>query len=478
MKNLLRAFLSCVIASLLQAQWQQDVRLTNDPGWSTTSFNNAWCIASNGNTVHVVWYDNRDGNYEIYYKRSIDEGSNWGPDTRLTDNSAASEWPAISVSGSDVHIVWYDFRDGNNEIYYKRSTDSGTSWGLDTRLTDQSSNSDYPSISAAGNNVNIVWRDGRDGNWEVYYKNSTDSGLNWSADTRLTTESHESFNPSISADGPGVHVTWYDYRDGGAEIYYKHSLDGGITWESDTRLTNNSASSLAPCISVYNSVVHLVWQDDGIIFYKRSTDAGINWEQEISLTVDDSSFLPSITVSELNIHVVWAFEYPLNREIFYKHSTDGGTTWEENVRLTNAPSEGWLPSVSVSGSLVHVLWRDGRDGNNEIYYKQNPTGNVTPVEDGYYSSLNEFKLEQNYPNPFNPSTKISWLSPVGSHQTLKVYDVLGNEIVTLVDEYKPAGRYEVEFIPSSIKHHPSSGVYLCRLQTDNFSRTIKMLYLK
>ncbi len=54
-------------------------------------------------------------------------------------------------------------------------------------------------------------------------------------------------------------------------------------------------------------------------------------------------------------------------------------------------------------------------------------------------------LHQNYPNPFNPSTKISWQSPVGSWQTLKVYDVLGNEVATLVNEYRNAGSYEVEF---------------------------------
>jgi hypothetical protein len=67
--------------------------------------------------------------------------------------------------------------------------------------------------------------------------------------------------------------------------------------------------------------------------------------------------------------------------------------------------------------------------------------------------VSSYSLEQNYPNPFNPSTVISYQLPVSGDVTLKVFDILGNEIATLVDEYKPAGRYEVEFNPeSSIQH--------------------------
>ncbi|MBK7377929.1 MAG: T9SS type A sorting domain-containing protein [Ignavibacteriales bacterium] len=86
----------------------------------------------------------------------------------------------------------------------------------------------------------------------------------------------------------------------------------------------------------------------------------------------------------------------------------------------------------------------------------------------------EFTLSQNYPNPFNPSTKISWQSPVGSWQTLKVYDILGNEVATLVNEEKPAGTYEVEFNVSQL----SSGIYFYKLQAGDFIATKKMIVIK
>ncbi|WP_290660526.1 MULTISPECIES: T9SS type A sorting domain-containing protein [Ignavibacterium] len=93
-------------------------------------------------------------------------------------------------------------------------------------------------------------------------------------------------------------------------------------------------------------------------------------------------------------------------------------------------------------------------------------------------AVNDFVLYQNYPNPFNPSTKIRFNIPdVGSElaqTTLKVYDVLGNEVATLVDEYREAGRYEIEFDASSL----TSGVYFYRLRIGDFSETKSMILLK
>jgi hypothetical protein len=102
-------------------------------------------------------------------------------------------------------------------------------------------------------------------------------------------------------------------------------------------------------------------------------------------------------------------------------------------------------------------------------------GNPTDVESEDEIALpKEFALDQNFPNPFNPGTKISWQSPVSSHQTLKVYDMLGNEVATLVDEYREAGLYEIKFDASKL----SSGVYLYRLQADNYTFTRKMTLIK
>ncbi|WP_290661937.1 S8 family serine peptidase [Ignavibacterium sp.] len=94
--------------------------------------------------------------------------------------------------------------------------------------------------------------------------------------------------------------------------------------------------------------------------------------------------------------------------------------------------------------------------------------------------VTEFKLYDNYPNPFNPNTKISWQSPVSGWQTLKVYDVLGNEVATLVDEYREAGRYEVEFNAVETRRGVSlpSGIYFYRLTAGSFTEVKKMILSK
>lgn len=85
-----------------------------------------------------------------------------------------------------------------------------------------------------------------------------------------------------------------------------------------------------------------------------------------------------------------------------------------------------------------------------------------------------FALEQNYPNPFNPSTKISYSIPTEGNVELKIYDILGNEVATLVNEVKAPGYYSADFNASSL----ASGVYVYTIRANNFVQTKKMLLMK
>ena len=79
------------------AQWEPEIRLTNDIWDSYTSYNGSWCIAAKEDSIHICWYDSRDGNYEIYYKRSTNGGLNWSSDVRLTNYANNSFRPSIAI---------------------------------------------------------------------------------------------------------------------------------------------------------------------------------------------------------------------------------------------------------------------------------------------------------------------------------------------------------------------------------------------
>jgi hypothetical protein len=143
-------------------------------------------------------------------------------------------YPSIVVSGSFVHVVWQDEQDWNDEIYYRRSTDAGLTWGSQIRLTNAIDKSRTASITADGSNVHVVWSDMRDGNYEIYYMNSHDNGTYWEVDERLTTENEVSRHPSIAVFEDWVHVVWTDERDGNSEIYYMSDPSGNSDCGSST----------------------------------------------------------------------------------------------------------------------------------------------------------------------------------------------------------------------------------------------------
>jgi hypothetical protein len=97
---------------------------------------------------------------------------------------------------------------------------------------------------------------------------------------------------------------------------------------------------------------------------------------------------------------------------------------------------------------------------------------------GFVNPFQSFKLIQNYPNPFNPSTRIVYQLDRKSHVVIRVFDILGNEVTTLVNEEKSAGVYEAEFKSNENNKNLSSGIYFCRFEADNFFQTKKMVLIK
>jgi hypothetical protein len=412
------------------AQWEPDVRLTYNDSVSYPSYPNAWGIAAGpGNEVHVAWEDSRDGNSEIYTKRSTDGGVHWGSDVRLSQGPGGSIYPCIATMDSCVHLVWDDKRDGNWEIYYKRSLDYGATWSPDQRLTFTADTSLLPCLAVQGSDVHVVWGEGLEAS-RIWYKRSTNSGTDWSQDIPLSEDTSGSGEPSVAVFGSEVHVAWYNFAQG--QIYYKRSSDSGQLWTPDTCLTNSSFWAQCPSIAVSGPLVHVVWEDwrDGNaeVYYKRSSDHGFTWGSDRRLTFDSTfSRYPSLAASGTRVHTVWHDHRDGNEEIYYKHSTDGGVTWGSDVRLTYDTSYSDLPTVAVGGAVVHVVWYDGRSGNPEIFYKRNPTGN-SGVEVSSPITLSPCPLVplSVIPNPFVSFTSV----PGHSSDLFALYDISGRKAGT------------------------------------------------
>ncbi len=161
---------------------------------------------------------------------------------------------------------------------------------------------------------------------------------------------------------------------------------------------------------------------------------------------------------------------------FYSNHLGGVQRFPNGNTLIVESTSGYMFEVNSSGS---VIWdyNYGREVVRALRYAPTYSGillnDSIDADDGL---VTDYQLSQNYPNPFNPETVIQFKIPVGGIISLKVYDNLGREIVTLVDEYKEAGTYNVTFNAS--EQPLSSGVYFYRLVTGNKILAKKMVYVK
>ena len=259
--------------------------------------------------------------------------ADWTPAKRLTSLPGSSQVPAIAIDSDDhIHVIWADNTPGNREIYYKRSTDAGTTWSTAKRLTWTTGESLSPAIAIDSTGIiYVAWSDLITESFvdqtEIYGSRSTDGGMTWSGAQRLTWTSGYTYYPAIAAgSGSHFHIICTDRTPGNYELYHKRSMDGGIAWNAPKRLTWTPGSSDLPAVAIDS---------------------------------DD------------HIHVIWPDDTPGYHEIYYKQSTDEGTTWNTMNRLTWTPGTSYLPAVAIDSSgAIHVVWQDNTPGNYEIYYKK------------------------------------------------------------------------------------------------------------
>ncbi len=322
---------------------------------------------------------------------------------------------ALAASGSSIVYA------GTDQGLYE-SVDSGNHW---TQLPMQIVSGAVHAVAARGNGKIFAGTD-----FGVYQ--SSNGGLNWALSgltnsevTNLIWSSSGTLYASTATDG----------------IY--QSADSGLTWVS-RGLVRDDIQTIAvnPAGQIFAGVY-------GGVFY--STDNGTGWAQN-SFTTD---YVYSLVCHGVN--QIFAGTY---NGVY--DSYDDGKTWIQ---------------AGLQGSIILSLTFNSTDLLLAGVYRGGifqSTQSVLSVNEHPNTLPSSFKLFQNYPNPFNPSTRIDFQIPKSGLVSLKIYDLLGNEIATLLNRELPPGSYHLTWNGSNA----ASGVYYCRLVTGTFTDVRKMMLVR
>ncbi|HXX62302.1 MAG TPA: T9SS type A sorting domain-containing protein [Bacteroidota bacterium] len=392
---------------------------------------------------------------------------------------APAQWvqasPALTGNVSAFLVLGQDIlagTNGNSSSGAWRSTDNGTTWPE----TDPSIGGGT-GVSAFAANATHIFAGTQIG---VYA--TSDTGTHWSFSMKgsmadKSTSSLAVIDTNLFA---GVYVGVF------------RSGDNGATWtETDSGITNKDITAL-----VASGTSLLAGTFGGGAFL--STNYGKSWTAvDSGLT---NQFVSAFAVNGTNIYAITG-NGTYGSLVFL--STNNGTSWTSVS--TGLPKSYTVSSLAISGTNLFA-------GANGVYVLRNNTGSWTSVSTGlpygsvgaltvfgsylyagrgsnvYRRPLSElnsvadrqeaapshFELSQNYPNPFNPSTSIRYQIPSASHVTLKLFDELGREVATLVNDAKQPGTYTVRWDASTM----ASGTYFYRIEAGSFVQTRKLLVIK
>jgi photosystem II stability/assembly factor-like uncharacterized protein len=443
--------------------------------WRTTDDGTSWAdISGNiplGTQIQALAFlggnlvagDNAvNGSTGIYV--STNEGTNW-----TSINWGLPNYCANSIVAKNGGI----FTGTSGSLF--RSINEGASWNNPTIHIDY----DWTDVSALAFRGNEFVFAG-DVNSYVYL--STDAGLNFYQAPKIEKGASVS---SFAFIGYTVFAGVKPFAASAVGGVYK-SLNNGSTWQSvNTGLpsANLSVSSLA----VIGSNL-FAGTGQGVFL---STNSGTNWSQvNNGLT---GQYVYALAVRDTDL-----FAGTIGQGVF--RSTDKGTTWTHTSLVKDVTA-----LIVVDTSLFAGTWSQGvyRMSNIDLSWKsvglpgvyvtgfaadngnlyaatmsnsiwKSSISQLTDVNETNNNTPGEFALSQNYPNPFNPTTTINYSVFKSGEVVLKVYNIMGKEIITLVNEQKPAGNYSVKFDAGKL----TSGVYFYQLKSGDFISTKKLILLK
>lgn len=474
----------------------------------------AVCTSDSG--FIIFWTDNRTNytNATDLYAQKIDASGNilWAVDgvpvSQFNTNipGGVGSFTAVEDDNGGAYVTWIRNYYGYGQLRAQRIDKFGNIMWDSTGavLTDGAVDSRSPRMIRNHNGVSIVYRH-NGGGYSIFFQMVNPNGnLKFPAPGKSIEVNGPQGATSIAmadtANGEAVVIAWSVGNFGLAGSLYVQAVDtsGNKLW-GDNHITINNVPgehSEFKIVRALNSTdYYLIWKDGrrinvafDIYAQKINNFGQAQWTPNgIKVSGTPYTFTStSISAFESGVYTSWSeASNPQGFGIYaQKINPDSTFAWQNNsVRLTDFFANPILKTLDTDntngGAVVVFSYTGAPNGTAENVYAKyigsnGILGGVTSTEGSSDLTTGTFSLSQNYPNPFNPLTRISWQTSDGVYQTLKVYDMLGNEITTLVNEYRPAGSYNVEFNANNL----SSGVYFYKLVAGNYTKTKKMILMK
>lgn len=318
----------------------------------------------------------------------------------ISANARDSQNPCITVDGAGgVNVAWVNRVSGNNhEIYFKRSGDSGATWGQKVNISNNGRRCYNPDIAMdEKGNINVVWNDyflaeSITPSLELYLGRSADNGGNWNVGNIENTLEEGWFpgssNPCIALDSGGnINVAWHENTEYGSfELRFGRSTDNGVNWGQTTDITTGfNLDSNYPDIALHNTYVYLVWHTQGYtsgnsdVYFCSSVDNGADWGQPICLSTARYIARPVIETDSTGTIVVFWEDDPQNfSDIYFRRSTNNGASWNTVANISDTQGDSLYPAAAIdSAGNINLLWCDNAGVNTDIYFTRSIDGGLT-----------------------------------------------------------------------------------------------------